>query len=103
MRTLMWTWIVAVLLGIAAPAAAQTAPPFWTNAPKKRANIPLLADLADRARPAGVHVRGLGDEPPAAGSAGSEGGGGPRTSIGTGFLISKDGYLVSNEHVVRGV
>jgi serine protease Do len=63
----------------------------------------LLADLADRARPAVVHVRGLVDDTAAAGSAGSEGGSGPRTSIGTGFLISKDGYLVSNEHVIRGV
>ena len=26
-----------------------------------------------------------------------------RTSIGTGFIINKDGYVVTNEHVIRGV
>ena len=58
-----------------------------------------LADLAERARAAVVHVRGETTEGPAA-DADSETG---RTSIGTGFIINKDGYLVTNEHVIRGV
>jgi serine protease Do len=83
-------------------ARAEHEPALWTTQPKAHKGAPpSLADLADRARPAVVHVRGTaeggasaGDEPPSEGS---------RTSIGTGFLINKDGYLVTNEHVIRAV
>jgi serine protease Do len=47
-----------------------------------------------------VHVRGEMPDGSAAGESDGEGG---RTSIGTGFIINKDGYLLTNEHVVRGV
>lgn len=95
--------LVALLPG--PTAAAEGAGPLWTNAPKKRGPIPSLPELADRARPAVVHVRGLVEEdavPDGERSPENGGGGSARTSIGTGFLISKDGYLVTNEHVVRG-
>jgi serine protease Do len=83
-------------------AFGQHESPLWSVQPKVRKGPPLsLPDLADRARPAVVHVRGTTEEPAAAdGEHPSEG---PRTSIGTGFLISKDGYLVTNEHVIRSV
>ncbi|HEY2899573.1 MAG TPA: trypsin-like peptidase domain-containing protein [Polyangia bacterium] len=98
--------LVNSLLCLSLKPARATAEPatMWTSAPKKHAPVLALPDLADRARPAVVHVRGTVDESTATdGERAADGGGsGPRTSIGTGFLISKDGYLVSNEHVVRG-
>ncbi|HVR62905.1 MAG TPA: trypsin-like peptidase domain-containing protein [Polyangia bacterium] len=100
--------LIASLLPMLAGAtvAADGGNPLWTSAPRKRGPVPSLPDLADRARPAVVHVRGLvEDDTPDDVDRSSESGGGaggPRTSIGTGFLISKDGYLVTNEHVVRG-
>jgi serine protease Do len=98
---------LALALPLAPPSASgQTPGPLWTSAPKKRGPMLSLPDLSDRARPAVVHVRGTVDESTVAAAEGdrpSEGSsGGTRTSIGTGFLISKDGYLVTNEHVVRG-
>ena len=93
-----------VVGGFAAGGAARAEheAALWTSSPKGKKSPPLsLADLADRARPAVVHVRGTTDAP-SDGDA-SSGGDSGRTSIGTGFLINKDGYLVTNEHVVRSV
>ncbi len=82
-------------------ASAEHEPTLWSSPPKGRKAPPLsLADLADRARPAVVHVRGTTDGPADGADASADG---SRTSIGTGFLINKDGYLVTNEHVIRAV
>ena len=89
------------ILGAGGIAAAERDGSLWTNPPKPRraaGAIPSLPDLADRARPAVVHVRGTTEGPTDADPSD-----GSRTSIGTGFLIQKDGYLVTNEHVIRGV
>src|SRR5689334_12754871 len=93
-----------VALGLACLAApggvgAQEATTLWSNAPVRRKGTGgnTFADLAERARAAVVHVRG---EVVEAGSSDGEGG---KTSIGTGFIISSNGYLITNEHVVRGV
>jgi serine protease Do len=96
--------VVAALLVWPALAGAEHEPPFWTAPPKRRASAPSLADLAERARPAVVHVRGVNDEhPSASGERTSDSEGSGKTSIGTGFIINKDGFVVTNEHVVRGV
>ena len=79
---------------------AREAPPVWSGAPRHAKGTAGLADLAERARAAVVHVRG---EMPDGSAAGESDGDGGRTSIGTGFIINKDGYLLTNEHVVRGV
>jgi serine protease Do len=102
----MRTWFsLALTIALAAPALrgarAEHDGAFWTNQPRRKPVGPSLADLAERARPAVVHVRGLAEE---AGGSGEHGDGeSGKTSIGTGFIINKDGYVVTNEHVVRGV
>jgi len=83
-------------------AAAEHEAPLWTSAPRHRAPVAAaaFADLAERARAAVVHVRGEVSEGGAASEADSDT---SRTSIGTGFIINRDGYIVTNEHVIRGV
>ena len=104
----MWTRpVVLAFSALAVAAAAEPASPspgtLWTALPGRRHRLEApLADLADRARPAVVHVRGIAppeDENPGAhGETAAE-----RVSIGTGFIINKKGYVVTNDHVVRGV
>ncbi len=86
----------------AAPRAGVGREPaaIWTNAPRRGKGISGLADLAERARAAVVHVRGEMAEGSTAGESDTDSG---RTSIGTGFVINKDGYILTNEHVIRGV
>jgi serine protease Do len=84
-----------------APAYAAE-PTLWTTLPRARGSRPAsLADLVDRARPAVVHVRGIA--PPEEPSGPRSSGDTERTSIGTGFIINKDGTVVTNDHVVRNV
>jgi len=89
-----------IVLALASSARADRDAALWTNQarhkPAKGAGGDL-ADLADRARPAVVHVRGVVEE---AGAPSDEAG---KTSIGTGFVIHKAGFIVTNEHVVRNV
>ena len=93
LRQLLWP--AGLLLAAHAPAAAE---PFWTTLPRPAHRPPApLADLADRARPAVVHVRGT--SPPDDDAHGES----EHISLGTGFIINRDGYIVTNDHVVHNV
>ena len=117
------TWLVAVALVVAlliigglVSIKVDVHPPrwaaaeFWTNAPKDGPLPPafrLWVDLAKAARPAVVNVstqQSRGSDPRAEFFRrffeGQPPGGGQRSSLGSGFIISTDGYVVTNNHVV---
>ena len=82
-------------------AAAGTAP-LWTTLPPTAPRRSPVADLAERAMPAVVHIRGTVIADDRSAESGPDGEG-DRISIGTGFIIHRDGYIVTNDHVVRNV
>jgi serine protease Do len=117
------TWLVAVVLVAALLVVVGVVsiridfkPPrwaaaeFWTNAPADGQMMPayrLWVDLAKAARPSVVNIstqsritdpraeffrRFFEGVPP----------GGQRSSLGSGVILSRDGYIVTNNHVVAG-
>jgi serine protease Do len=117
------TWLVAVVLVVAilvlggiVSIRVDLHPPrwaaadFWTNAPKDGPLPPafqLWVDLAKAARPAVVNVstQARVSDPRAEFfrrffEGGPPGSGGQRSSLGSGFVISPEGYVVTNNHVV---
>lgn len=89
--------VAGICLTVATAAAAED--PWTTLRPGADHRVWSLPDLVDRARPAVVHVRGVAPDEPDAHPAGDS----ERISIGTGFIINKDGTIVTNDHVVRNV
>src|SRR5512138_1144689 len=106
-----WAGLVAATLMLAAPAPERTlyteAKPAAVPPSAAAAGLPELTKLAEAALPAVVGV--ITTQPPPAGSNDEQLrdlfeklNDGPRRGIGSGFVIHRDGWVLTNAHVIEG-
>ena len=106
----MIPWVLAALVTLM-PWAARGEEPLWTEGPSRSAlpanapiNMQSFVRLARTLGPAVVNVVAIqngdiGDETPGAGGDRPHGHG---RGQGTGFIIHKSGYILTNAHVIEG-
>jgi serine protease Do len=105
-----WSAFVAASLSLAVSAPHR--PPLYTEArspapPATVSALPDLSQLAENAVPAVVGVITTAAAPPGAKDEGLRDlfeklNDGPRRGIGSGFVIHRDGWVVTNAHVIEG-